>query len=86
MCEDYRAAATIDVKHDRKSREIGNKIKCPLLILWGTKGKIGQWYDPLDIWSQYTQESLEGVSLNSGHYLAEEAPREVISQLEGFFI
>ena len=45
MCEDYRAAATIDLEHDRASRAAGQKIQCPLLVLWGSKGKIGQWYD-----------------------------------------
>ena len=47
MCEDYRAAATIDLEHDRASRAAGHKVQCPLLVLWGAKGKIGQWYDAL---------------------------------------
>ncbi|MEZ7878933.1 MAG: alpha/beta hydrolase [Rhodospirillales bacterium] len=85
MCEDYRAAATIDMAHDRASRDAGDKINCPLLILWGSKGKIGQWYDPINIWSQYSQSSVQGSTVNSGHYLAEEAPSEVITQLEAFF-
>jgi haloacetate dehalogenase len=86
MCEDYRAAATIDMEHDRKSRKLGNKIDCPLLILWGSKGKINQWYDPIDIWRQYSHAGLQGAPVNSGHYLAEEAPSEVIIHLEAFFI
>ena len=45
MCEDYRAAASIDLEHDRASRAAGHKVQCPLLVLWGSKGKIGQWYD-----------------------------------------
>ena len=45
MCEDYRAAASIDLEHDRASRAAGAKVQCPLLVLWGAKGKIGQWYD-----------------------------------------
>ena len=53
MCEDYRAAATIDLEHDRASRAAGVRIQCPLLVLWGSKGKIGKWYDPLAIWRQY---------------------------------
>jgi haloacetate dehalogenase len=53
--------------------------------LWGAKGKIGQWYDPIDIWSQYSQASLEGLPINSGHYLAEEAPNEIIYHLKRFF-
>ena len=45
MCEDYRAAATIDLEHDRESRAAGQKVQCPMLVLWGSKGKIGEWYD-----------------------------------------
>ena len=86
MCEDYRAAATIDMAHDRASRDAGDKINCPLLILWGSKGKIGQWYDPVDIWGQYSQSGVQGSAVNSGHYLAEEAPSQVIAQLEAFFV
>src|SRR3954449_2587012 len=46
MCEDYRAAATIDLVHDRESRDQGKRIQCPLLVLWGAKGKVDSWYDP----------------------------------------
>lgn len=84
MCEDYRAAATIDLAHDRASRAAGEKIRCPLLALWGAKGKIEQWYDALAIWRQYCASTLEGGAVPSGHYLAEEAPREVTERLLGF--
>ena len=82
MCEDYRAAATIDLDHDRESREAGEKIRCSLLVLWGVKGKIEEWYAPLDIWRYYCEAAVSGGPVNSGHYLAEEAPGEV---LERFF-
>ncbi|NQV84304.1 MAG: alpha/beta hydrolase [Rhodospirillales bacterium] len=85
MCEDYRAAATIDFEHDRASREAGEKIRCPLLVLWGTKGKIGEWYKPLDIWQDYSDAAVSGGSVNSGHYLAEEAPGEVLERFFSFF-
>ncbi len=85
MCEDYRAAATIDLEHDRASRAAGHKIACPLLVLWGAKGKIGQWYDPLKIWSDYCTVAPEGRALDTGHYLAEEDPDAVIRQLMSFF-
>jgi haloacetate dehalogenase len=74
MCEDYRAAATIDLEHDRASRAAGAKIQCPLLVLWGSKGKIGRWYEPLALWRQYCVAEVTGSSIESGHYLAEEAP------------
>lgn len=85
MCEDYRAAASIDMADDRASRENGAKIQCPLLVLWGAKGKIGEWYEPLDIWRQYCTGEVTGGAVNSGHYLAEEAPDEVAEQLLAFF-
>lgn len=85
MCEDYRAAATIDLEHDRASRDAGEKIKCPLLVLWGAKGKIGEWYDPLDIWKDYCSGEVTGGPVNSGHYLAEEAPGEVLEFFDAFF-
>lgn len=85
MCEDYRAAATVDLDHDRQSREAGEKIRCPLLVLWGAKGKIGKWYEPLDIWRQYCAAEVTGGQINSGHYLAEEAPGEVLDRFFDFY-
>jgi haloacetate dehalogenase len=85
MCEDYRAAATIDLDHDRQSRAAGEKIRCPLLALWGAKGKIGEWYEPLDVWRRYSEAEVSGGPVNSGHYLAEEAPGEVLERFFAFF-
>jgi haloacetate dehalogenase len=85
MCEDYRAAATIDLEHDRASRAAGAKVQCPLLVLWGAKGKIGKWYDPLEIWRQYCAAEVTGGPVDSGHYLAEEAPGEVLARFAAFF-
>ncbi len=85
MCEDYRAAATIDLVHDRVSRAAGDKINCPLHVLWGSKGKIGAWYDALEIWSRYCSARVSGRALPTGHYLAEEAPGLVTAELLRFF-
>jgi haloacetate dehalogenase len=85
MCEDYRAAATIDLAHDRQSRAAGEKIRCDMLALWGSKGRIGAWYDPLDIWRGYCAGDVSGGPVASGHYLAEEAPDEVLAAFEAFF-
>jgi haloacetate dehalogenase len=84
MCEDYRAAATIDLAHDRASRDAGSKIACPTLILWGARGLVGRLYAPLDIWSQYCAAKVTGSAIASGHYLAEEAPGETLAQLQAF--
>ena len=85
MCEDYRAAATIDLEHDRVSRAAGEKVRCPMLVLWGRKAKIEAWYDALAVWREYCSADVAGGAVNSGHYLAEEAPEEVLGRLTPFF-
>ena len=84
MCEDYRAAASIDLEHDRASRDAGIKVECPTLVLWGAKGKLNQWYKPLEIWRGYCAAEVSGGAIESGHYLAEEQPAEVLQYMESF--
>ncbi|SDB15794.1 alpha/beta fold hydrolase [Belnapia rosea] len=84
ICEDYRAAVGIDLEHDRASRAAGQKVQCPLLALWGAKGSISKWYEPLAIWRDYASGEVTGGGVNSGHYLAEEAPEEVLIWLGRF--
>ena len=84
ICEDYRAAATIDMIDDKKSRDDNIKINVPLLILWGNKGKLEQWYQTLSIWEKYCSKEVKGNAINSGHYLAEENPDEVIESIKNF--
>ena len=86
MCEDYRAATTVDLVHDRESRTAGQKVTSDLLVLWGERGKIGVWYDPLAIWRQYATGSVGGHAVPSGHYLAEEAPKAVLAALDTFLL
>ena len=86
MCEDYRAAASIDLLHDEMSRAEGRRVQCPMLVLWGGKGRIGGWYDPLALWREYCAAEVIGGPVQSGHYLAEEAPDEVLAWFERFFV
>lgn len=85
MCEDYRAAATIDLAHDRASREAGARVRCPTLVLWGRKGRIAAWYDALSIWRAAVANTVEGAAVASGHYIAEEAPEETLRWFGRFF-
>lgn len=85
MCEDYRAAVTIDLVHDRAAREAGRKVACPMLVMWGAKGKIGNWYAPLDIWRNYCAAEVSGGPIDTGHYLAEERPQDVAAAFLAFF-
>lgn len=84
MCEDYRAATTIDLDHDRASREAGETIACPVLVIWGEKGIIGKLYDPLALWQAQSAQPVTGGSVPAGHYVAEEAPEAVLDQLLPF--
>ena len=85
MCEDYRAAATIDLEHDRASRAAGETVRCPMLVLWGSNGVIGKWYDPLAIWRSYCGAEIVGGAVESGHYIPEEAPEETLAWCGRFF-
>jgi haloacetate dehalogenase len=80
-CEDYRAAATIDLDHDRA--DLNRKIACPLLVLWGTQGLVGRLYDVLGLWRERAGD-VTGRSIDCGHYLAEEAPADTLAALQAF--
>jgi haloacetate dehalogenase len=84
MCEDYRAAATIDLEHDRADREVGKKIQCPTLILWGANGVIQMCYDAISEW-QRVALNVRGHALPCGHYIPEEAPQELLDAVIPFF-
>ena len=85
MCEDYRAAATVDMAHDEADRNAGRRIAAPLLALWGAKGRLEAWYDVLAIWREWARE-VRGRALDCGHYVPEERPQEVAAELEAFFV
>jgi haloacetate dehalogenase len=84
ICEDYRASATIDLKHDQHDVDQNHRVRCPLLVLWGAKGKIGEWYQPLAVWRTYADQ-VSGEAIDAGHYLAEERPAEVADALARHF-
>ena len=80
-CDDYRAAANIDIEHD--DDETG-KLKMPLLCLWGADGVIEQCFDPLALW-RLRAEDVQGQAIPCGHFMPEEAPEEIVRALKGFF-
>lgn len=83
-CEDYRAAATIDLEHDRADRAAGRRIRCPVLALWGARGTVHRLFRPLEEWRRAAEGIVEGRPISCGHYLAEEAPDEVLAELQRF--
>ena len=83
-CEDYRAAATIDLEHDDADVAAGRRVQCPLLALWGDRGVVHRLFDPLADWAEVAVD-VRGRALPSGHFLAEEAPEQTLAELAGFF-
>jgi haloacetate dehalogenase len=87
MCEDYRAAATIDLKHDEADMQNEKKIKCPLHVLWGGQGVVNRCFKPLQDWRAWvaTQYAVTGFATPSGHYLPEQIPETVATEFLNFF-
>ncbi len=83
MCEDYRAAVSVDFQQDQADRGT-RKIECPTLVMWGNKGVIPKWYDAVSIWKEWATH-VRGEELESGHMLAEEAPDATYESLHRFF-
>ena len=80
-CEDYRAAASIDLEHD--AEDAGRRVTAPLLALWGARGTVGKLYDVSALWREKALH-VAGHPIDCGHSLQEEAPEDLMRALEGF--
>ena len=85
ICEDYRAAATIDLDHDRADRDAGRKVLQPLQVLWGQNGIIEKCFKPLDDWARVAVD-VRGGSVPCGHYIPEEAPEALLAAALPFLL
>jgi haloacetate dehalogenase len=81
ICEDYRAAATIDLDHDRADAD--RRITAPLLALWGGRGTVGALYDVLATWREKAID-VQGHPIDCGHSPQEEAPSALLKSLQSF--
>jgi len=88
ICEEYRAAATIDREHDRADLASGRRIACPVLALWSARGALADWYaeqsGPLGLWRPWCND-VQGHALDAGHFFPEEAPAQTAEALASFF-
>ena len=85
LCEDYRAAASIDLEHDAADRSRGLKLELPLQVLWGEYGVVQRCFRPLDEWREVALD-VRGGTLPCGHYVPEEAPRELLDAALPFLL
>jgi haloacetate dehalogenase len=83
ICEEYRAAATLDYQHDEADRGT-RRIECPTLALWSQTGAVAEWYEPLEIWRTWADD-VRGGPVPVGHFIPEEALEETLRQLVEFF-
>lgn len=88
ICEEYRAAATIDREHDKADRANERRITCPVLVLWSEEGALDKWYvaegGPLQLWRSSATD-VQGEAIKGGHFFAEECPHETAKVLRTFF-
>jgi haloacetate dehalogenase len=82
-CEDYRAAASIDLEHDEVDAALGRRLECPVLVMWGAQGFVGRHYDVVGVWRGYAID-VRGYQVGCGHFLAEEDPDATLSALQDF--
>jgi haloacetate dehalogenase len=87
ICEEYRAAATVDRQHDATDRQSSRRIECPVLALWSAGGALDTWYaqdgGPLPIWRNWA-DNVQGHAVGGGHFFPEELP-ELTAELLGRF-
>lgn len=81
LCEDYRAGASIDLKHD--AADLHKKIKCPLYAMWGERAPMGRIYDVIKIWQERAVK-VTGKGLPAGHTVQEDAPEQFVSEMLTF--
>ena len=88
MCHDYRASATLDLDEARQDLKDGRLIRCPLLVLWGKHGVIEKCFEPLKEWSAVTAQgvTVKARSVESGHYIPEEASGDVVAAVREFLV
>jgi haloacetate dehalogenase len=83
-CEDFRAAADIDLEMDKADEAAGRKIECPLHVLWGAKNTVGSLWDVPATWREKSAASVTGKALDCGHFLQEERPQDLLAELRQF--
>ena len=81
-CEDYRAAANIDLIHDQADK--GRKLDIPLFAISGAASFVSVRYDLAAEW-QTSFTDVSAAQVPGGHFLPEESPDELLELVIPFF-
>ncbi|MBU3737416.1 MAG: alpha/beta hydrolase [Rhodoferax sp.] len=81
-CNDYRAGSSIDLVHDEA--DLGRKLKCPVLALWGAQGLMQTLMDIEAVWQQRCERLRVG-TIPGGHWFPEHAAEQTVGALLDFY-
>ncbi len=81
MCEDYRAALSYDFDHD--AADLGRRITCTALVMWGADGAMGRAYDVAATWADRLTD-ITAVPVSGGHFFVDQHPDETAQALLSF--
>jgi haloacetate dehalogenase len=84
FCEDYRAGATVDVEQDEADLALFRTITCPTLLVWSAFYLTRGTDAPLEVWRRTFAPDIVGGQVESGHFIAEEAPEATLALLRPF--
>ncbi|SNT00213.1 haloacetate dehalogenase [Noviherbaspirillum humi] len=82
-CEDYRAAAGIDLAHDAADED--KRIACPVRVLWGEQGVVGRLFQPIADWQAKCAQPVTGRALPCGHFIPDQVPELLLPEMLAFF-
>ena len=87
ICEEYRAAASLDIEHDKADQKESRRITCPMLHLWAAGGPLDTFYEQdggaLGVWRKWA-DNVHGRAIKGGHFFPEENPTETTELLNKF--
>lgn len=81
MCNDYRAAIEVDVLHD--GIDLGRKLSCPALVMYGANGAMDRAYDVPATWEERLSD-MRALPMPGGHFFPDLHPKETAQAVMGF--
>ncbi|MGD1887309.1 MAG: alpha/beta hydrolase [Cohaesibacteraceae bacterium] len=81
-CGDYRAGALVDPANDHAIPR--PKIQCPVLVMEGLDGVMGQRFDVVGLWRQESNGPVSHNPIPGGHFFIDQHPDKVLGALQKF--